>query len=120
MAVDTVFATEKNNEKHMLEGNGNSGHQWQDPSKQLVDLALEWWKVCKLRTPNTSVVVVMLDPPGPPHAQVLRRQRDTTKGMQPKKQACNITNLPPLPPKPNFQEIKRKMELFVGNDWTVE
>ena len=26
-AVDTVFAAEKNNEKHMLEENGNSGHQ---------------------------------------------------------------------------------------------
>jgi len=100
MAVNTVRAAEKNNEKHMLEGNGNSGHQWQNPSKRLVDLAVERWKVCKLRADNTSVVVVMLDPPGPPRAQVLRRQRDTAKGMQPKKQACNNTDAPPLPPKP--------------------
>jgi hypothetical protein len=29
--------------------------------------------MCKLRADNTSIVTVMLDPPGPPRAQVLRR-----------------------------------------------
>jgi len=100
MAVNAVKQAEKNNEKQMLEGN-NGGHQWQNPSKKLVDLAVDRWRVCKLRADNTSVVVVMLDPPGPPRAQVLRRQRDAAKGVgQPKKQACNNTDAPPLPPKP--------------------
>ena len=101
MAVNSVRAAEKNNEKHMLEGStGTSGHQWQNPSKKLVDLAVDRWRVCKLRADNTSVVVVMLDPPGPPRAQVLRRQRDAAKTAQPKKQACNNQDAPPLPPKP--------------------
>lgn len=100
MAVNAVRAAEKNNEKHMLDGTGSSGHQWQNPSKKLVDLAVDRWRVCKLRADNTSVVVVMLDPPGPPRAQVLKRQRDAAKGVQPKKQACNNTDAPPLPPKP--------------------
>jgi len=99
MAVNSVRLAEKNNEKHMLEG--VSGGQWLNPSKQLVDQAVERWRACKLRADNTSVVVVMLDPPGPPRAQVLRRQRDAAKGIhQPKKQACNNTDAPPLPPKP--------------------
>merc|ERR1719450_1673138 len=87
---------------HMLEGStGAGGHQWQNPSKKLVDLAVERWRVCKLRADNTSVVVVMLDPPGPPRAQVLRRQRDAAKNLgHPRKQACNNQDAPPLPPKP--------------------
>jgi len=99
MAVNSVRLAEKNNEKHMLEG--VAGGQWLNPSKQLVDQAVERWRACKLRADNTSVVVVMLDPPGPPRAQVLRRQRDAAKGIHPpKKQACNNTDAPPLPPKP--------------------
>ena len=102
MAVNSVRAAEKNNEMHMLEGStGAGGHQWQNPSKKLVDLAVERWRVCKLRADNTSVVVVMLDPPGPPRAQVLRRQRDAAKNLgHPRKQACNNQDAPPLPPKP--------------------
>jgi len=99
MAVNSVRLAEKNNEKHMLEG--VAGGQWLNPSKQLVDQAVDRWRACKLRADNTSVVVVMLDPPGPPRAQVLRRQRDAAKGIHPpKKQACNNTDAPPLPPKP--------------------
>ena len=117
MAVSTVRNAEKNNEKHMLEGStGTGGHQWQNPSKKLVDLAVDRWRVCKLRADNTSVVVVMLDPPGPPRAQVLRRQRDAAKSAQPKKQACNNQDAPPLPPKPetstSFQTpVQQKMDL---------
>jgi len=99
-AVNSVRAAERNNEAHMLEGGEKGGKQWQNPSKRLVDLAVERWKVCKLRADNTSVVVVMLDPPGPPRAQVLRRQRDAAKAVQPKKMACSNSDAPPLPPKP--------------------
>ena len=44
-----------------------------NPSKRLVDIALDRWNSFKLRADNTSIVTVMLDPPGPPRAQVLRR-----------------------------------------------
>lgn len=53
-----------------------SGRQWINPSKRLVDRAIEKWNGQGLRADNTSVVTVMLDPPGPPRAQVLKRQRE--------------------------------------------
>ena len=100
MAVSTAKNAEKNNERHMLEGS-NDKSQWLNPSKQLVDQAVDRWRACKLRADNTSVVVVMLDPPGPPRAQVLRKQRDAARGVvPPTKKACDNTNAPPLPPKP--------------------
>ena len=103
MAVNTVRNAEKNNERHMLEGTEGSKTAWLNPSKQLVDQGVERWRVCKLRADNTSVVVVMLDPPGPPRAQVLKKQReDATKpcSVPVAKKACDNTNAPPLPPKP--------------------
>jgi len=98
MAVSTVRNAEKNNERHMLEGSDKT--QWLNPSKQLVDQAVDRWRVCKLRADNTSVVVVMLDPPGPPRAQVLKKQREANRGSIQTKKACDNTNAPPLPPKP--------------------
>ena len=49
-----------------------------NPSKRLVDLAIDRWKLLQLRADNTSIVTVMLDPPGPPRAQVLRRMYGVT------------------------------------------
>lgn len=49
------------------------GLSWVNPSKKLVDLAIQRWTMCNLRSDNVSVVTVMLDPPGPPRAKVLRR-----------------------------------------------
>jgi len=43
-----------------------------NPSKKLVDLSIQRWNMCNLRADNVSVVTVMLDPPGPPRAKVLR------------------------------------------------
>lgn len=43
---------------------------WINPSKSLVNRALERWSATRLRADNTSVVTLMLDPPGPPRAQV--------------------------------------------------
>jgi len=74
IAVDEVCSVEKSNEQHML--NPNSGKQWINPSKRLVDRAISQWHIQSLRPDNTSVVTVMLDPPGPPRAQVLKRQRE--------------------------------------------
>ncbi len=75
-AVSVVCKAEKSNEQHML--NPVEGRTcWINPSKMLVDTAIERWINSKLRADNTSVVTVMLDPPGPPRAQVLKnRQRE--------------------------------------------
>lgn len=50
---------------------GNDGN-WANPSKCLVDKALEQWSTTRMRADNTSVVIVMIDPPGPPKREVLR------------------------------------------------
>lgn len=77
MAVQSVFEAERNNEKHMIDPHG--GHTWINPSKKLVDMAIDRWNACNLRADNTSVVTVMLDPPGPPRAQVLRKMHAVNK-----------------------------------------
>ena len=73
-AISSVCAAEKTNEQHMLAPvEGRTG--WINPSKQLVDCAVDRWNGSKLRADNTSVVTVMLDPPGPPRAQVLKTRK---------------------------------------------
>eukprot|EP00092_Neocalanus_flemingeri_P054738 GFUD01064500.1.p1 GENE.GFUD01064500.1~~GFUD01064500.1.p1 ORF type:complete len:567 (+),score=133.77 GFUD01064500.1:73-1701(+) len=73
-AISTVCLAEKANEQHML--NPIEGKtSWINPSKQLVDCAIDRWNSSKLRADNTSVVTVMLDPPGPPRAQVLKNRK---------------------------------------------
>ena len=64
MAVQTVHEAERNNERHMIDPTGGSA--WLNPSKRLVDQAINRWNTCRLRADNTSIVTVMLDPPGPP------------------------------------------------------
>ena len=56
--------------------NPSGDRQWINPSKRLVDRAINRWTSNNLRADNTSVVTVMLDPPGPPRAQVLKKQRE--------------------------------------------
>ncbi|UYV61292.1 PPM1D [Cordylochernes scorpioides] len=46
-----------------------------NPSKLLVDRALSKWMSFGMRADNTSVVTVLLDPPGPPRSEVLLRQQ---------------------------------------------
>ena len=72
--MEEVCSVEKSNEQHMLNPSGD--RQWINPSKRLVDRAIERWTLNNLRADNTSVVTVMLDPPGPPRAQVLKKQRE--------------------------------------------
>lgn len=107
MAVQGVFEAERNNERHMI--NPQGGHNWINPSKRLVDQALDRWSMCNLRADNTSIVTVMLDPPGPPRAQVLRKLH----GLSASQSTGSLTSLmssesiddntaaPALPPKPN-------------------
>ena len=42
------------------------------PAAMLVKLALDRWAARNIRADNTSVIVVMLDPPGPPKSQLCR------------------------------------------------
>lgn len=70
-AVKLVQATEKHNENALVGGNGQP-RDWLNPSKSLVDHALERWSNTRMRADNTSVVTLMLDPPGPPRTTVLR------------------------------------------------
>ncbi|GBN99776.1 hypothetical protein AVEN_170098-1 [Araneus ventricosus] len=76
-AVKIVQAAEEENEKIILEGGkaNGTGKQPNNPSKLLVDAALKHWFELGMRADNTSVVTVMLDPPGPPKSEVLLRQR---------------------------------------------
>ncbi|KAF8791755.1 Protein phosphatase 1D like protein [Argiope bruennichi] len=76
-AVKIVQAAEEENEKLILEGGkaNGTGKQPNNPSKLLVDAALKHWLELGMRADNTSVVTVMLDPPGPPKSEVLLRQR---------------------------------------------
>ena len=78
---------------------GGNGSIWVNPSKRMVDLAIDRWNMCKLRADNTSIVTVMLDPPGPPRAQVLRRLH----GLPPSASTPNRTpeRPPALPPNPS-------------------
>ncbi|KAM7346694.1 protein phosphatase 2C [Cochliomyia hominivorax] len=65
-AVNTVRDNEVINERLMAQrGDGpQEGNQWTNPSKSLVAQALRTWSNKKMRADNTSVVTVMLYPPG--------------------------------------------------------
>lgn len=78
-AVAIVQATDRHNEKHLIAsqqtGNGADLQMWINPSKSLVDRALERWSSTRLRADNTSVVTLMLDPSGPCRSEVLFNQK---------------------------------------------
>lgn len=57
--MDSVYETEKRNEQSSRLGINT----WRNPSRVLVETALEKWRSNGLRADNTSVVCVMLDPP---------------------------------------------------------
>ncbi|XP_050668399.1 translation initiation factor IF-2 isoform X2 [Leptidea sinapis] len=80
-AVSLVHSTEKHNEAALV-GVGNQPRDWLNPSKSLVDQALERWSNTRMRADNTSVVTLMLDPPGPPRATVLRSRTAATQKAQ--------------------------------------
>lgn len=69
-AVHIVQQAERHNEHAALSDSINK--TWLNPSKLLVEKALERWHNTKMRADNTSVVTLMLDPPGPPRAEVLK------------------------------------------------
>ncbi|KAF7286640.1 hypothetical protein GWI33_004673 [Rhynchophorus ferrugineus] len=73
MAVHIVQQAERHNECSALSDSVNK--MWLNPSKLLVQHALDRWMATKMRADNTSVVTLMLDPPGPPRAQVLKDRK---------------------------------------------
>lgn len=80
-AVSLVQATERHNEAALVGGNGSQPRDWLNPSKSLVDHALERWSNTRMRADNTSVVTLMLDPPGPPRATVLRSRSSAARSQ---------------------------------------
>ncbi|CAK9826894.1 Protein phosphatase 1D [Anthophora retusa] len=81
-AVAIVQAADRHNEKHLIasqqtcNGQADNVQLWINPSKSLVDRALEKWSSKRLRADNTSVVTLMLDPPGPSRSDVLLSQKE--------------------------------------------
>lgn len=77
-AVNSVYFAEKNNERQLLasppETVTSQVKNWINPSKRLVDRALDRWYHHNLRADNTSVVTVVIDPPGPPKSQVKEKR----------------------------------------------
>ncbi|XP_058061960.1 uncharacterized protein LOC131212203 [Anopheles bellator] len=72
-AVELVRNTEMENVRIALEGR----NEWKNPSKLLVNEALQRWSRINMKADNTSVVIIMLDPPGPPKRDVLRSVKNT-------------------------------------------
>ncbi|KAL1501264.1 hypothetical protein ABEB36_006619 [Hypothenemus hampei] len=72
-AVHVVQQAERHNECEALSDDYNK--VWLNPSRLLVERALERWHFTKMRADNTSAVTLMLDPPGPPRAQVLKDRK---------------------------------------------
>nr|CAH7748962.1 unnamed protein product [Callosobruchus chinensis] len=81
-AVHIVQQAERHNETAAL--SDSTYKTWLNPSKLLVEKAMERWHATKMRADNTSVVTLMLDPPGPPRAQVLidRKKNLPERGLK--------------------------------------
>jgi hypothetical protein len=92
-AVNSVYFAEKNNERQLLaspsEVSSSQVKNWINPSKRLVDRALDRWYHHNLRADNTSVVTVVIDPPGPPKAQVIRQNQ---KNYEVRESTSSVTN----------------------------
>ena len=115
-AISTVCMAERANEQHML--NPVEGKTaWINPSKQLVDCAIDRWNSSKLRADNTSIVTVMLDPPGPPRAQVLKSRKRELAALNAGRELPNplqpgargvmalVTNTTPDDPRPVAESV---------------
>ncbi|XP_026494489.1 protein phosphatase 1B [Vanessa tameamea] len=113
-AVRLVQATEKHNEAALVGGGSNQPRDWLNPSKSLVDHALERWSNTRMRADNTSVVTLMLDPPGPPRATVLLSRTSAQKPQSSLPSTVPVPNVgvPPLPSK--TEELKS--DVAVEND----
>ncbi|CAL7942094.1 unnamed protein product [Xylocopa violacea] len=103
-AVTIVQNADRHNEKHLIasqqtcNGHADNVQLWINPSKNLVDRALEKWSLKRLRADNTSVVTLMLDPPGPSRSEVLLSQKE-----------CVVTHHTIHTPAPTLAECPEKL-----------
>lgn len=88
-AVEIVHAAEMENIRIALEG----GCDWKNPSKMLVNEALVRWSKSNMKADNTSVVIIMLDPPGPPKRDVLRSMKTSIQPMDYENSMQNNINI---------------------------
>lgn len=104
-AIESVRQTELLNERSSELGECK---EWTNPSKNLVDKALERWSTRKMRADNTSVVVIILDPPGPAKRDLMKSStsHDTYPMQDYLQPADQIDDQPPqhleIEPLPNF------------------
>lgn len=130
-AVAIVQAADRHNEKHLIasqqtcNGQADNVQLWINPSKSLVDRALERWSLKRLRADNTSVVTLMLDPPGPSRSEVLLSQKDcvmshhtpatTLATESTEKPKCNSgASSVPRPPAVNHRVDLKRPDVLVG------
>ncbi|XP_013778198.1 uncharacterized protein LOC106462782 [Limulus polyphemus] len=108
-AVRIVQEAEHENEQLILEAGQTflMGKPVSNPSKLLVDRALTRWYSLKMRADNTSVITVMLDPPGPPKSEVLLRQRMMQR-LRPREEQTEIIPDSTTPTENEAVDIKVK------------
>ena len=74
-SVDIVRSAEMLNDANINDGNTN---EWKNPSRCLVDEALDRWQSSRMRADNTSVVTIMLDRPNKKNMLKICRSPQTT------------------------------------------
>ncbi|XP_033316396.1 protein phosphatase 1D [Bombus bifarius] len=132
-AVAIVQAADRHNEKHLIasqqtcNGQADNVQLWINPSKSLVDRALEKWSLKRLRADNTSVVTLMLDPPGPSRSEIILSQKEcvvthrtmhtptATLAEAPTRHTCNQVS--PSTPRPSpiinhYVDLNRSVPAF--------
>lgn len=90
--VDNVYASEQWNSRNMCY---YGTKEWVNPSKSLVDRALQRWNMTRMRADNTSVVIIMLDPPGPYRRNEMRSTSESSYDMEYLPNGCSNL-LPPI------------------------
>lgn len=117
-AVESVRQTELLNERNACI---DDCKEWTNPSKNLVDKALERWSTKKMRADNTSVVVIILDPPGPAKRDLIKASAHEAYSMQDYLQpADQIEDLPPqhleIEPVPNYTLFDHRTNEHIDMD----
>ncbi|XP_076340023.1 uncharacterized protein LOC143240808 isoform X2 [Tachypleus tridentatus] len=108
-AVRIIQEAEHENEELILEAGQTflMGKPVSNPSKLLVDRALTRWYSLKMRADNTSVITVMLDPPGPPKSEVLLHQH-VMQRLRPRDEQTEIIPNSTSPTEDEAVDIKVK------------
>jgi len=94
-AVNSVYFAEKNNERQPVSADPTLAKNWINPSKRLVDRALDRWLQHNLRADNTSVVTVVVDPPGPPKGNHMIRHSFSSSQDSSKNRPLGVSHYVP-------------------------